>query len=112
MKDHVPQTRRSSDASDKWEIDKKIPLYQIFVVAAQIGVFIWYAATMNAAIGDATRRVSLVEDSQKNIMLGPNGLSERMTRVEEQQKAAQKSLDRIESLVVAQPPSPPERTRR
>jgi hypothetical protein len=25
----VPPTRRYSDASDKWEIDKKIPLYQI-----------------------------------------------------------------------------------
>lgn len=106
-----PHARRSSDASDKWEIDKKIPLYQIFVVAAQIGVFVWYAATMNAAVTDATRRVSLVEDSQKSIMLGPSSLSERMTRVEEQQKSAQKSLDRIEGLITAQPASQPGRGR-
>lgn len=95
--------RRSGD-NDKWRIEKSISLPQIFMLLIQVAVFVWFAATMNAATEDNTRRIGAQEDFQKNAIQGPNGLMERMTRMEEQAKSSQKSLDRIE-VILATPPS-------
>lgn len=101
------RSRRASDRVDRWEIDKKISLPQIFMMLVNVAAFVWFAATISAATAENTRRISAQEDFQKTSILGPNGLSERMTRVEEKQGAAQKSLDRIENIL-ATPLSPPQ----
>jgi hypothetical protein len=54
---------------------------------------------MSATTADNTRRIAVQEDFQKNAILGPNGISERLTRLEEKQGSAQKSLDRIETIL-------------
>lgn len=97
------QRRRSGD-SDRWRLEKSISLPQIIMLVIQVATFVWFAATLNAATEDNTRRISVQEDFQKNAIQGPNGLMERMTRMEEQAKSSQKSLDRIE-VILATPPA-------
>jgi hypothetical protein len=93
-----PERRRQGD-SEPWRIEKSISLPQIVMLTIQVATFVWFAATMNAATEDNTRRIAVQEDFQKNAILGPNGLTERMTRLEEQAKSSQKSLDRIETIL-------------
>jgi hypothetical protein len=60
----------------------------------QGGAIIWYASSETTKV-EAIQQRSI---AQENLLTGPQGLSERMTRVEEKQSAAQKSLDRIETI--------------
>lgn len=81
--------------NESWYMDKRLPLALIFAFLFQGAVIIWDAASRNAKLDDHERRL-VVEESA---LSGPSGLSERLTRVEEKQSAAQKSLDRIESIL-------------
>ena len=107
--DSETQTRRTGD-NDRWRLEKSVSLPQIFMLVIQVATFVWFAATMNAATEDNTRRITVQEDFQKNAIQGPNGLMERMTRMEEQAESSQKSLDRIE-VILATPPSDGKRLR-
>lgn len=95
--------RRMERTDTAWKIDKSVSLPQIFMLMIQVATFVWFAATISATTSDNTRRIAVQEDFQKNAILGPNGLMERMTRMEEQAKSSQKSLDRIETILSTAP---------
>lgn len=98
--DALPR-RRKEDTELPWYVDRRIPIALIFAFLLQGSAIIWFAATQSAKIDDHERRL-LVEEST---IAGPTGVSERLTRVEEKQSAAQKSLDRIETLLAGPVPS-------
>jgi hypothetical protein len=105
--DEENRGRRKEDGKDPWYVDKRIPLGLILAFLFQGSAIIWYAASQSAKVDDHERRIVI----QETALVGPSGISERLTRVEEKQSAAQKSLDRIETIVAA-PPGTPERSRR
>ena len=105
----------SDETQDRrgWQIEKKISLPDIVILLIQVATFVWVAATISAATADNTRRIAVQEDFQKNAILGANGISERLIRLEEKQGSAQKSLDRIETILATpSQPAQPERNRR
>lgn len=56
---------------DRWRIDRKIPLPLIGFLALQMGLGIWWAASIEARVGQVERQVNLS---------GPQG--ERIIRLE------------------------------
>ena len=105
--DDENRSRRKDDNPQPWYVDKRIPLGLILAFLFQGSAIIWYAASQSAKVDDHERRIVI----QETALTGPSGISERLTRVEEKQSAAQKSLDRIETVVTA-PSPPPDRSRR
>jgi hypothetical protein len=100
---HENESRRSGD-NDKWRLEKSVSLPNIAMTLAQVGILVWFMATWSAHTDENTRRLTAQEDFQKTAIQGPNGLMERTTRMEEQEKTVQKSLDRIE-VILATPPA-------
>jgi hypothetical protein len=94
-KDEAPAADRRRSDDEPWYIDRRIPLAVIAALVFQGASILWYAANMSAKVEDHERRLV----TQEATLTGPQGLSERLTRVEEKQSAAQKSLDRIETIL-------------
>ena len=103
MTDDEPtkQKRRQGDNDDPWYLDRRIPLAVILTFMFQGGALVWYAASETAKVDDLARRMVI----QESLLTGAQGLPDRLTRVEEKQSAAQKSLDRIETIL-ATPTTP------
>lgn len=62
--------RRRSGDNNQWRLEKSISLPQIVMLVIQVATFVWFAATLNAATEDNTRRISVQEDFQKNAIQG------------------------------------------
>jgi hypothetical protein len=95
------------DSDREWHFDKRIPIAALSGIVLQIFFFGYFASTVNSSIAEHERRIVAIEHNQETTLTGPSGLSERMTRVEEKQIGAQKSLDRIETIL-ATPAGPPQ----
>ena len=91
----VNRGMRRTDNAEPWYIDRRIPIAVILAFIFQGGAIIWYASSETAKVESLQQR----SIAQESILTGPQGLSERLTRVEEKQSAAQKSLDRIETIL-------------
>lgn len=90
---------KTPEEKEPWYSDHRIPLGLILAFLLQGGSVIWFTSGLNSKVVELDRRTT----TEESILAGPNGLSERLTRLEEKSSSAQKSLDRIEQALTTAP---------
>lgn len=82
-----------------WHLDKKVPLAFFFMLLAQAGTTVWWAAEVNGAVKEhaksmveMSRRVAEIESRERE----GNKLVERVVRVETMLENVQHTVNRID----------------
>lgn len=83
----------NSQKSEKWKLDKHIPVAVIVAILVQTSGAIWWAATVTTRMDDMDRRIdtNAITINQSRIVL------ERMSRVEERVDGLKEQTNRIEN---------------
>jgi hypothetical protein len=88
-------------------------------VVINVAAMVWFAATLTADVTETRRiadgntaHIAEMDQYERTTVLGPGGVSERLTRIEVQQTSNQKSLDRIENLVSQGPSNGGDKSRK
>jgi chromosome segregation ATPase len=95
--------RHTDDEDVEMRFGQKVSIAIILVLATQAGSSIWWASGVSKSLDDHDKHLSVIDDINKKNSDAYQQVSERLTRVEEQQKSAQQSLNRIEDKLTAVP---------
>lgn len=100
-----PDRRRmTDDESVQWFFGQKAGIAILIALLAQAGSSIWWASSMTTHVEDHDKHLETLDEVNKKSADAVQQMSERLTRVEEQQKSAQQSLNRIETILSATAP--------
>ena len=68
--------------TNAWHLDKRVPIALIVSLAVQTAGLVWWAATLEGRINDATRRIELSERrNEEDRLMIHNGIN-RLVRIE------------------------------
>lgn len=77
-----------------WHLDRKVPLALIVTIAAQTGVFIWWAASLSERVNTLERSAVLYAQQDT-----------RLTRMEVKIEGVEKVMLRLERLIELRTPN-------
>lgn len=69
----------------EWHLEKKVTITMLIGIAVNIGMTFWWAASIQAAINDHGRRLTIVENSTSTTAASVNQININIARMQEGQ---------------------------
>ena len=75
-------------ADGQWHLDKKVPIALIIMIVLQIAGGVWMASKLDSRVANLEKIDVAHERSIERLTLERDGIRDRLTRLEESQKAS------------------------